>query len=82
MFLEDAKVDCVRFVCTWFQQIEDGTLMLGSVQDLARYLRIVDLKLVDGSSNASTFADPASRGIFLAALHALAEPEVENLETL
>ena len=86
MFLEDAKLDGVRFVCTWFQQVADGTLVLGSVRDLARYcatssLSIVDLKLVDGSSNTYTFADPASRGNLLVALQALAEPEVGNPET-
>ena len=38
--------------------------------------------LVDGSTNTYTFADPASRGNLLAALQALAEPKVGNLETL
>lgn len=56
MFLEDSKVDGVSFRVTWFQFVEDGTLVLGSVRDLARYCAtscfyIVDLKLVDGSSN-------------------------------
>ena len=81
MFLEDAKVDGGRLV-----QVGDGTLVLGSVRDLARYsatscLSTVDLKLVDGSSNTYAFADPSSRGNLVTALQTLAEPEVGNPET-
>ena len=87
MFLEDAKLDGISVVCTWFEQVGDGTLVLGSVRDLARYsatscLSIVDLKLVDGNStNKYKFADPACRANLLVALQALAEPVVGIHET-
>ena len=50
IFLEDAKADDLYFVCTWFEEREDGMLELGSVRDLTRYsakscLSTVDLKL-------------------------------------
>ena len=78
MFLEDPKADDAYLVCTWFEEVEDGTLLLGSVQDLARYsarscLSIVDLEVFDGeTSNKYTFADPACRQNLMAALQALA----------
>ena len=73
-------------MCTWFEEVEDGTLLLGSVQDLARYsarscLSIVDLEVVDAEiSRKRTLTDPVRRQNFMAALQALAEP-VENRET-
>jgi hypothetical protein len=89
IFLEDAKIDDVHFVCTWFEEREDGTLVLGSVRDLTRYsakscLSTVDLKLVDSSrerGNIYVFADPTCRDNLLVALETLATP-VGNQETL
>ena len=68
-------------MCTWFLQLGDGALQLGSVRDVTRYsarscLGIVDLKLVDGdSSNRYTLADQACRDKLLAALRTSAEPQ-------
>ena len=82
IFLEDAKADDVHFVCTWFEEREDGMLVLGSVRDPTRYsaqscLSTVDLKLVESSrehGNVFVFADPACKDNLLVALETLAKP--------
>jgi hypothetical protein len=57
MFLKDAKKNDFHFVCTWFEQRSDCSLLLEPVRDLNRYsprscLGTVDLKLIEsGSSN-------------------------------
>ena len=89
IFLEDAKNDDVHFVCTWFEERDDGMLVLGSVRHLTRYsakscLSTVDLKLVESSrehGNIYVFADPNCRDNLLVALETLAKP-VGNQETL
>ena len=87
--MEDAKTDDVHFVCTWFEEREDGMLVLGSVRDLTRYsakscLSTVDLKLVESSrerGNIYVFADPSSRDNLLMVLETLAKL-AGNQETL
>jgi hypothetical protein len=74
--LTDAKTDDVHFICTWFEEREDGMPVLGSVRDLTRYsakscLSTVDLKLVESSrerGNIYVFADPSSRDNLLMVL--------------
>jgi len=88
--LDDAIKDDVHFVCTWFEQRKDGTLLLGSVRDLNRYsarscLGTVDLKLVESESPTESgsiylFADPSCEAKLLVALHTLENP-VRNSET-
>ena len=79
--LDDAKANDTFLVCTWFMQLGDGALQLGSVRDVARCsarscLEIVDLKLVDGdSSSRYTLSDPACRDKLLAALRTSSEPQ-------
>ena len=75
------KAGDTYLVCTWFLQLGDSALQLGSVSDATRYsarscLGIVDLKLVDGdSSNRYTFANPVCQDKLLAALNTSAEPQ-------